>query len=68
MKKYQVIYADPPWSYDDKMSGHSFSLDHEYQTQDLEWIKNLGVGGSQTKTAFYFSGQSPPYYLRLLRS
>lgn len=43
MKKYQIIYADPPWSYNDKMSGHSFSLDHEYETQDLEWIKKLKV-------------------------
>ena len=43
MKKYQIIYADPPWSYNDKMSGHSFSLEHEYKTQDLEWIKNLSI-------------------------
>jgi N6-adenosine-specific RNA methylase IME4 len=43
MKKYQIIYADPPWSYNDKMKGHSFSLDHEYQTQSLEWIKDLKV-------------------------
>lgn len=43
MKKYQIIYADPPWSYNDKMSGHSFSLDHEYETQNLDWIKNLKV-------------------------
>lgn len=45
MKKYQIIYADPPWSYGDKMSGHSFSLDHEYITQDKKWIANLPVGG-----------------------
>jgi site-specific DNA-methyltransferase (adenine-specific) len=44
MKKYQIIYADPPWSYNDKMSGHSFSLDHEYETQGLDWIKALPVG------------------------
>jgi len=43
-KKYKIIYADPPWSYGDKMTGHSFSLDHEYETQDLEWIKSLKVG------------------------
>lgn len=43
MKKYKIIYADPPWSYNDKMSGHSFSLDHEYKTQDKNWIKNLPV-------------------------
>lgn len=42
-KKYKVIYADPPWSYNDKMAGHSFSLDHEYETQDIDWIKSLPV-------------------------
>lgn len=42
-KKYKIIYADPPWSYDDTMNGHSFSLDHEYETQSFEWIKNLPV-------------------------
>ena len=42
-KKYQIIYADPPWSYADKMSGHSFSLDHEYETQSKQWISNLPV-------------------------
>lgn len=43
-KKYQIIYADPPWSYNDKMSGHTFSLDDEYETQSLDWIKKLPVG------------------------
>jgi N6-adenosine-specific RNA methylase IME4 len=43
-KKYQIIYADPPWSYNDKMSGHSFSLDHEYITQSKDWISKLPVG------------------------
>ncbi len=45
MKKYKIIYADPPWSYNDKMSGHSFSLDHEYKTQNKNWICDLNVGG-----------------------
>jgi N6-adenosine-specific RNA methylase IME4 len=43
VKKYQIIYADPPWSYNDKMTNHSFSLDHEYETQSLEWIKGLPI-------------------------
>lgn len=42
-KKYDVIYADPPWSYNDKMKGHSFSLDHEYETQSKQWIERLPV-------------------------
>jgi len=54
MKKYQIIYADPPWSYNDKMSGHSFSLDHEYVTQDLEWIKNLPVKDMADKNCALF--------------
>lgn len=54
MKKYQIIYADPPWSYNDKMTGHSFSLDHEYQTQDLDWIKSLPVGGVADKHCALF--------------
>ena len=54
MKKYQIIYADPPWSYNDKMSGHSFSLEYEYETQDLEWIRNLRVKGSTDKDCVLF--------------
>ena len=50
MKKYQIIYADPPWSYDDKMAGHGGAIS-EYELQDLEWIKNLPIkelgGGRQ---------------------
>ena len=54
MKKYQIIYADPPWSYNDKMNGHSFSLDHEYITQDLNWIKNLSVQDITAKDCVLF--------------
>lgn len=60
MKKYQIIYADPPWSYNDKMSGHSFSLDHEYETQDLNWIKNLPVGGIADKNCALFLWEVSP--------
>jgi N6-adenosine-specific RNA methylase IME4 len=42
-KKYQIIYADPPWKYNDKMKGHSFSLDHEYKTQSKQWISSLPI-------------------------
>jgi len=54
MKKYKIIYADPPWSYNDKMSGHSFSLDHEYETQDIEWIKRLPVNEMADKDCALF--------------
>ena len=54
MKKYKIIYADPPWSYNDKMKGHSFSLDHEYETQDINWIKNLGIKELADKDSVLF--------------
>lgn len=52
--KYKIIYADPPWSYNDKMSGHSFSLDHEYQTQSKDWIARLPVGGVADRDCVLF--------------
>jgi len=54
MKKYKIIYADPPWSYNDKMSGHSFSLDHEYQTQNKNWIAELPVNNIADKDSVLF--------------
>ena len=41
-KKYNIIYADPPWNYGDKMTGHSFSLEHEYPTMKKEDIWDMG--------------------------
>ena len=46
---YNVILADPPWSYGDKMRGHSFSLDHEYDTVSQEWLKSLPVASVAAK-------------------
>lgn len=42
MKKYKIIYADPPWSYNDKMITRGGAEGH-YQTQDINWIKSLKV-------------------------
>ena len=53
-KKYQVIYADPPWAYNEKMVGHSFSLDHEYETQSKDWIANLPVGSIAADDSILF--------------
>lgn len=70
-KKYQIIYADPPWSYNDKMSGHSFSLDHEYVTQDIEWIKSLKVSDiADTNCVLFLWAVSPllPEALQVISS
>ena len=47
-KKYQVIYADPPWKFDSKelqkYSGVRFtSLDKHYRTESKDWIQKLPV-------------------------
>lgn len=47
-KKYNVIYADPPWSFSSKelqkYGGERFtSMDKHYQTQHKDWIKTLPV-------------------------
>jgi N6-adenosine-specific RNA methylase IME4 len=52
--EYEIIYADPPWVYNDKMTGHSFSIDHEYQQQDLKWIKSLPVESITARNAVLF--------------
>jgi len=59
-RKFPVIYADPPWSYNDKMTGHSFSLDHEYETQSLAWIKSLQVKDLAAKDAVLFLWATNP--------
>lgn len=55
--KYNIIYADPPWSYNDKMHGHSFSLEHEYQTMPLQWIKELPIKNICEKDCILFCGR-----------
>ena len=40
---YSIIYADCPWAYGDKLTGHSFSLDRQYATMGKEGLKNLRV-------------------------
>jgi len=50
MKKYQIIYADPPWAFSSrelqKYEGIRFtSIEKHYLTQNKEWIKNLSVKG-----------------------
>ena len=47
-KKYQIIYADPPWAFSSKElqkygNVRFTSMDKHYQTQNKTWIKNLPV-------------------------
>jgi len=45
LKKYQIIYADPPWSYDDKLGNqvNMGAATGTYQTMGINEIKNLPI-------------------------
>ena len=61
-KKYNIIYADPPWSYND--SGCNGSAASHYNTMSLEELKSLPVnsngGVSQPMTAYFLCGRHIP--------
>ena len=65
-KKYNIIYADPPWSFDtysDK--GKDKSAENHYECQDLEWIKNLPVANiTQDIEASLAAGTPLPAFAR----
>lgn len=42
MKKYQIIYADPPWSYR-HCASKSRRIENQYNTMSLEIIKKLNI-------------------------
>ena len=42
-KKYNIIYADPAWSYRDKASAGKRGASYKYVTQTQDWICNLPV-------------------------
>jgi N6-adenosine-specific RNA methylase IME4 len=52
MKKYNIIYADPAWSYDKKI-GQGVA-DDIYTTMDTEAIKNLPVQSISADDCFLF--------------
>ncbi|SFN76796.1 N6-adenosine-specific RNA methylase IME4 [Izhakiella capsodis] len=43
MKKYRLIYADPPWTYRDKANDGKRGVGHKYQTMTLADICRLPV-------------------------
>jgi len=53
-KKYQIIYADPPWGHDDKMATHSFTRLHHYSTMPTEEICKLPVKNISDKDCVLF--------------
>ena len=42
-KKYNIIYADPPWTYRDKAQAGQRGVEFKYPTMSIEDIKNLPI-------------------------
>ena len=57
MKKYNIIYADPPWSYKDKRDKHprmSGGATAHYNTMSLEQIKALPIKDLEADNCMLF--------------
>ena len=52
MKKYQIIYADPPWSYNDQ--GCQGTMANHYSGMPIEDIKNLPINQITEENAILF--------------
>jgi len=63
MKKYQIIYADPPWSYQDKQTSlgtAGFGASVRYKTMPLKDIKELPVKDLADKNCILFMWATNP--------
>ena len=62
-KKYSIIYADPPWSYQNR--GTRAAASKHYDTMTIEDIKRMGVGaagggGLLTRIVCFSCGRPSP--------
>lgn len=61
-KKYSIIYADPPWSYQNR--GTRAAASKHYDTMTIEDIKRMGVGAGGgvllTRIACFSCGRPSP--------
>jgi len=63
MKKYQIIYADPPWSYDDKLGTDSAKMggyDKYYKGMTLKDICSLPIKNISEKDCVLFLWATMP--------
>jgi N6-adenosine-specific RNA methylase IME4 len=59
-KKYQIIYADPPWQYRDKALAGNRGACCKYKTQSLEWVKSLPVQNIADENCILFFWTTMP--------
>ena len=62
MDKYQVIYADPPWSYSNKNTGGSMDsgAKAKYSTMTFDEIKNMPIKDIAAKDSVLFMWVTVP--------
>lgn len=65
MEPYQIIYADPPWRYDQK--GLQGAAEKHYSTMSLEDICKLPVGSISVKDSILFLWATFPQLPAALR-
>ena len=53
-KKYNIIYADPPWSYKDKALAGNRGANCKYPTQSTKWVNSLPVQNIASKDCMLF--------------
>ncbi len=54
MKKYKIIYADPPWSYKDKALAGNRGACCKYKTQSKEWLQSLPIADIADENCILF--------------
>lgn len=65
--KYQILYADCPWKYQDKLpAGHGGCEEH-YPTMSLEDIMNLPIGDISAENSVLFLWTTFPFLKDSLR-
>lgn len=58
MKKYNIIYADPPWKYDDK--GCRGAVEKQYNTMTVEQLKKMDISSICAKDSVLFMWATYP--------
>tara|TARA_R100001530_G_C4312111_1_gene153338 strand:- start:94 stop:642 length:549 start_codon:yes stop_codon:yes gene_type:complete len=53
-KKYNIIYADPAWSYKDKLNHHGGSAESHYNTMTIQEIYDLPIKNITADNCFLF--------------
>lgn len=68
---YQLIYADPPWTYNDKAAAGQRGAGFKYDLMTIEQLKQLNVGEIAAKDcllAMWWVGPMPQEALDLVRA